>query len=127
MLDISFEVFKYYPHKAKHYIYRNLNKGNLFSIRYKGIVVNRLENFTAYNVKFKVNESGILKVIENRIRNVHAFVVCDMFVVDHKLEGTMTEITYNPFDNDSFMFNGSKITEAPAVYFANGKAYYVNS
>ena len=62
---------------AKYYIYRNLHtKG--FSMRYKGKVIQRPFCFRAYNVSFKVNEKGRQRVIKERQKNVHTFIVLNI-------------------------------------------------
>ena len=63
---------------AKYYIYRNLRTGG-FSVRHRGLVIDRLNTFVAEDVEFKVNEKGRQQVIKDHQKNVHAFVVADKY------------------------------------------------
>lgn len=113
---------------AKYYIYRNLRtKG--FSVRYRGLVIDRLFTFSAESVEFKVNEKGRLKVIKERQKNVHAFVVCDKYkvkkypVLSQKDIDRLDRVMYNPYSAAHFMCNGKKIQTAKEVIFQNGMCF----
>lgn len=105
------------------YIYRNLHRGAAFSIRKRGIVVDRLETFVAYNCSFKVNAKGREQVLLKRQKNVHAFVVANSFfqnVVDTTI---LKAITYNPYLANTFMCDGKSIITAAAVAFDGGRCF----
>lgn len=105
------------------YIYRNLHLGAMFSIREHGIVVDRQEAFVAYNCSFKVNAKGRERVLAQRQKNVHAFVVADSFL-PYVVDTTMLKaITYNPYLADTFMCDGEPINTAPTVAFNEGRCF----
>lgn len=120
---------------AKYYIYRNLRtKG--FSIRHRGKVVSRLEDFYAYNCEFKVNKKGRDRVLKEGQKNVHAFVVCehyslyphsyDRFKDDDTIRNSpdLKEIRYNPYRADHFQnSDGQEIHYVNAVMFGWGKCF----
>jgi hypothetical protein len=109
---------------AKYYIYRNLNKGG-FSVRYKGRVVDLIDNAIAIDVEFKVNPGGYLKAIATHQRNVHAFVVCTKYT-SRKNEidvDSLQKVSYNPFIADQFTCNGKVITKANRVVLTAEKCY----
>lgn len=110
---------------AKYYIYRNLRtKG--FSVRYRGKVIDRLFTFAAEGVELKVNELGRQRVIKERQKNVHAFVVADKYITKKYpiLKGNLLDnerrITYNPYNAAYFVCNGKRIEKAKKVVFQNG-------
>lgn len=92
-------------------VYRNLQKGGL-SIRSRetesyGLVIDHREGVVLENVNFVVNESGRQKVLEQNVKNVHAFargIIAETMEINS--EGV--EVTYNPYEYDSFV---SKETE----------------
>jgi hypothetical protein len=87
---------------AKYYIYRNLHT-KTFSVRYKGKVIAHPKLFTAYGVTFKVNQTGRQKVLNERRKNVHAFVVCDHWEETLKGKRITNRVFYNPYEGDSFV------------------------
>lgn len=110
---------------AKYYIYRNLRTGG-FSVRYRGRVIDRLNIFTAMNVEFKVNELGRQRVIKEKQKNVHAFVVAGRYKglinKEYALD-KLIKITYNPYTDAQFMCNGKDIHNAKEVVFKDGRCF----
>ena len=108
-------------------VYRNLNKGRVFSIKDKksGLVVAIGDKFKVENVTCKVREGGRQRVIREKRKGVHAFLIstyageCEMDI------GNMNELTYDPYTMDSFINKdtGEKVFDADFVYFENGKAF----
>jgi hypothetical protein len=108
---------------AKFYIYRNLHTGG-FSIKLRGRVVDRDNWFIAENVTFKVNEIGRQRVIREKSKNVHAYVVCDKYTFPGKVDvDKLKIITYNPYTNKQFVCDGKEINSADEVLFKDGKCY----
>jgi hypothetical protein len=108
---------------AKYYIYRNLRTGG-FSVRYRGLVIDRLDKFLATGVQFQVSESGRRQVIAQGRKNVHAFVVAEKYSKkSRKNIDTSNKISYNPYTNSSFELNGRAIKTAKQVAFENGRCY----
>ncbi len=115
---------------AKYYIYRNLRTGG-FSVRYRGKVIDRLNTFSAIGVEFKINELGRQRVIKERQKNVHAFVVADKYKAKKYPALTFDEvdkldrITYNPYRHTKFMCNDREINTAKEVIFQNGRCFLI--
>jgi len=111
--------------RAKYYIYRNLHT-NTFSVRYKGLVIAHPYSFIAENVTFKVNEKGRQRVVKERRKNVHAFIVCDSWK-DTSLFKVMiaNKVEYNPYVYTSFMFSCIPIKDYPHVAGVCGKDLYL--
>jgi hypothetical protein len=104
-------VFHVKQSKAKFYIYRNLHK-NCFSVKYKGRVIAHCDSFVADNATTKVNQKTRLKVVQEKKKQVHAYVVCDswraipendLYVWGLRCEG---QLSYNPYKQDSFTMQG---------------------
>lgn len=118
---------------AKFYVYRNLNTGG-FSIKHKGLVVARPESFVVFHPTFQISEKGQSRARKNKKRNVHAYIVSDNW---HNYDRHETDeryfsnnagtVFYNPFETDTFVDKktGKELVQADAVYFIDGKAYYI--
>lgn len=109
---------------AKYYVYRNLHTGG-FSIKLRGKVIDRDNLFIAENVIFKVNELGRNRVLCEKKKNVHAYVVCDKytFAGNNECIDNLPVITYNPYKLANFVCGSVVITSAQKVLFKNGKCY----
>ena len=108
---------------AKYYIYRNLRTGG-FSVKRRGRVVDRQKTLNAQDVTFKVNEIGRQRVIKEKQKNVHAYVVCDKYYLYSRQKvDNLQVITYNPYVAANFVCNGKTIQQAEEVMFSNGKCY----
>lgn len=108
---------------ALNYIYRNLHLKDTFSVRYRGIVVQRLVNFVARDVQFKVNEKGRLRVIAERHKNVHAFVAARSYEPSDLSALGLNRVAYNPYRGPTFTVNGEPIHKARSVLFTNGQCF----
>lgn len=113
--------------RARYYIYRNLNKGG-FSIKYKGLVTDVLNTFEAFNVEFSVSRAGRERVLKNKVKNVHAYVVAESWTP--KLRPVPkgmkeVEVTYNPYKHESFVIKetGEPVHEAAAVRFHDNRCF----
>src|SRR5574343_1925883 len=80
--------------------YRNLHK-KCYSVMYKGRVIKHLTNFCLKNAKFVVRESGRQRVIREKRKNVHAFVVGEL-VEDATGVTVGNRISYNPYEQNYF-------------------------
>ena len=108
---------------AKYYIYRNLHTGG-FSVKYRGLVVDRQDSLIAENVTLKVNEIGRQRVINKKRKNVHAYVVCDKYISANKESiDKLPVITYNPYKSSQFTCGKDPITNAKKVLFKDQKCY----
>lgn len=80
-------------------VYFNLHR-KCFSVMHKGRVASHLNNVLLSNVEFKVSEAGRQRVLKDKRKNVHAFVVGDI-VVGHIRKGI--EIKYDPYRFKTFV------------------------
>jgi len=111
---------------AKFYIYRNLNRGKTFSVKFRGKVIDRLDSFIAYDCEMKVSQAGRKRVLEKQKRNVHAFVVAHVYDLNNGLvKPNQHELKYNPYRSSNFQCNGESVDRADAILFNDGKAYII--
>lgn len=85
------------PIKVK--VYFNLHK-KCFSVQRNGIVIAHTNFVALKNVDFKVSEAGRQRVLRNKKKSVHAFVVGELLDVG---VDSGIEVTYNPYKYDSFV------------------------
>lgn len=102
--------------KIKRYkVYRNLHK-NCFSIQKydkekKGYRVDtRLKRFFMFDCDFKVLKSGRDKVLRDKRKNVHAFVMPINIIITNKTfdVSKLREIYYNPYKFSNFVYKDTK-------------------
>ena len=84
----------------KTYVYWNLHKLT-FSIMQNQKVVGHSNQLYLNNVEFRVRERGRQKVLKDRVKNVHAFVIGEIFSCP-EIDGTGTGgyTMNNPFDEE---------------------------
>lgn len=111
---------------ARFFIYRNLHHGLAFSIRLRGRVVDRQENFIARNVSFQVSQTGRAQVLTRRHKVVHAFVVAEHYELTQREPLGLTGVRYNPYQMDTFQVNGQPIFTAKSVLFHGGRCYLLD-
>lgn len=101
-------------------VYRNLHNG-LFSIQDKdtGLVVGHAESVSMIDCEFKVNESGRQRVLKEKRKNVHAFVI----------GGIVNTIGFQSYKNreviykENFNFNKKVDTNNPLSVIYNPYRY----
>lgn len=110
---------------AKYYIYRNLHRGQAFSVKHRGRVIERQEQILALDVEFHVSDAGRRRAVAEGKRNVHAYAVADRYVTYTSAIGThfLQPISYNPFKGPTFTVNGEPILRAYAVVFEGGRCW----
>lgn len=118
---------------AKFYTYRNLNKGDSFSTKHKGLVVGYHKVSHVQNGEFKVSDAGRARCLATKTRNVHAFVVSDEAPVHISLydlppDSKLREVKYNPYVSPTFFLADTKkpIHRADDIYFLGGRAYVIS-
>jgi len=81
-------------------VYWNLHR-NCYSVQQNGLVVCHADQVELKDVTFKVNEKGRQRVLKERRKNVHAFVIG---YLDEKFAVRYHDIkiVYNPYEFDSF-------------------------
>jgi hypothetical protein len=95
-------------------VYYNLHK-HTFSVQKNGIVILHADYVKLNNVEFRVRQRGMLKVRQEKSKNVHAFVVGNL--VDYcrypcdeiPEEPTGNIVTYNPYKYDSFIYQDTEL------------------
>ncbi len=102
---------------AKYYCYYNIHK-KCFSIKYNGKVVKHLKEFYGIGCEFKVSEKGRQRVLKNKRKSVHAYVVCDMINQPLLNFEDRDPVRYNPYEGPHFMCNGQPVFNALAVSFS---------
>jgi hypothetical protein len=99
-------------------------------VKHKGRVIGRYSNIVASGVVFIVSAKGRDKVLVEKKKYVHAYVVCDSFesVSEEHIEFINTmccldECYYNPYKQDCFTVLGEKITSCLVAYLAENKVF----
>jgi hypothetical protein len=101
-------------------VYYNLHK-HTFSIRYNGRVIAHTDYIKLVDVEFRVRQGGREKVLQDKMKNVHSFVIgtlvdyCKYPCEDMPSEPNNNIVTYKPYKYNSFVM---KDTEEP-VYKAD--------
>ena len=106
-------------------VYRNLKHGRntppLYSIMHKGRVISRVSQVLLCDATFVVHESGRQRVLRDRCKNVHAFVVGLLvdehgaFGIDANGPNLPVTVTYNPYRSGYFESDHGPIKAARAV------------
>ena len=96
-------------------VYRNLRK-DCWSVRQGG----RVKFHTLYaflrDAKFKVSQAGRRRVLKEKQKNVHAFVVGLLTDPCQKIEEQYSAVTYNPYTHQSFVRVDDKKAVKTAQY-----------
>lgn len=106
-------------------VYFNLHT-HLFSVKdYEtGLVLAHGNGILLENVQFKVSEAGRQRVLREKKKNVHAYVI-GTFVgaVALQPEGSWVTPYYNPYKVKSFMVAGKEIRQANYAWLSDKKVY----
>jgi hypothetical protein len=103
-------------------VYRNLHKNCFSVLKYnpekKGY---RLHDHVHHafldNVEARVSEAGRQKVLREKQKNVHAFLLCDNYKKIESFYGHtyLNEVVYNPYKHDSFVVKSKPFKKANCV------------
>lgn len=97
-------------------VYRNLHHpGVVYSIRQRGLVVAHADRFCLSECHFHVSPSGREKVIREKKKYVHAWVLG--YMAGQRGISVGDRVSYNPFTHTSFMCNNAPITSASRARF----------
>ena len=101
-------------------VYFNLNK-NIFSVQSRekesyGRVIDHVESVVLKAPKFVVRQAGRKKVIEEKKKNVHAFVVGEISPNGIDTEQLEEIITYNPYKYENFVKEDTRQPVSSAEY-----------
>jgi len=92
-------------------VYRNLHTG-LWSVK-QGVVRFHTEIIYLHSVQFVVNEKHRQRVISEKRKNVHAYVVGYLSTsCRHYTSDNSVCVCYNPYKYDSFMCERGKVSAA---------------
>ena len=80
-------------------VYRNLHK-QCYSVQQCGVVVGHCDVINMVKVKFVVSEAGRQRVIKDKKKNVHAFIVGYPTLVN--APSNMVQVRYNPYESGNF-------------------------
>ena len=96
-------------------VYWNLHK-DMYSVQYKGKVVAHLPFLCMKDCEFKVSEAGRKRVLRERRKNVHAYVVGTLLGFDPNLM-VYKRVRYNPYEAGYFQLKdtGEPVYNAPFV------------
>jgi len=109
-------------------VYKNLHKSrasgkNIYSVRNKksGLVIDWVEQIELKNVIFKVNEAGRQRVLREKKKNVHSFIVGQISKNLQKKPLNSEQIYYNPYKTKYFitLSNDKPIFKAKQVLINN--------
>ena len=110
-------------------VYRNLNVSNAFSIRCAKtkLVLAHCTNVTLQNTKFVVSEKMRQRVLNDKRRNVHAFIRGELVSYNHAIPTDLKPVYYNPYKTETFIMSDTKepVYEAGMV-FVEGKYAYAS-
>ena len=111
------------PHGVKSYIYYNLHK-SCWSVMQDGLVVGHAKELFLDASEFRVRPGGHRKVLQEKRKNVHAFVVTNGIVSlssygpeDLGADSKFRQVKYNPYKAGHFVYadTGEKAETAPVV------------
>jgi hypothetical protein len=109
-------------------VYYNLHK-HTFSVRSNNRVVIHADYVKLVDVEFKVRQGGRDKVLKDKQKNVHSFVIgvlvdyCSHPCEDMPKEPNKNIVTYNPYKYNSFVMKDTEepIYQAGVVKMINSK------
>lgn len=91
-------------------VYKNLHNG-MFSVKQGGLVVAHVDSIMLSPAVFNVNQAGRQRVLIEKKKNVHAYVIGYVEGVNMDVEvGGMIPVSYNPYKFKHFYI---KSTEEP--------------
>lgn len=90
------------------WVYWNLHK-KCFSVQHQNKVIMHTDQIILFDAEFRVRESGRQRVLREKCKTVHAFIIgiydldntIDIGVCQHK-------ITYNPYKYNTFVFSDTE-------------------
>lgn len=109
-------------------VYKNLHNG-MFSVKQGGLVVAHVDSIMLSPAVFNVNQAGRQRVLIEKKKNVHAYVIGYVEGVNMDVEvGGMIPVSYNPYKFKHFYI---KSTEEPvsslscSVFCSTSKGLYL--
>ena len=99
-------------------VYYNLHK-HTFSVTYKGRLISHSDYVKLEDVEFRVRQGGRERVVREKSKNVHSFVIgtlmdyCEFPCENLPEEPNNNIVTYNPYKYNSYVM---KDTEEPIFH-----------
>ena len=106
-------------------VYFNLRR-RCWSIRHRGLVVGHCDSVTLHGAHFVVSEAGRQRVLKERRKNVHAYVVGTVGAIGGVGPGGLTiGVSYNPYKGGTFVRvgTGEGINAAPVAHLDHGRVW----
>jgi hypothetical protein len=93
--------------KAQFYIYWKVHK-KCFSVKYRGKVIAHRDSLSVSGAEFRVSEKGRQRVLREKRKSVHAYIVADRIdplTPDERLSVLLDgfDVTYNPYKHTAFV------------------------
>lgn len=108
-------------------VYRNLNQNCLSVMDNKTRkVLAHTNSIALVDPVFKVNEQGRRRVLREKRKNVHAFVVGKIATVCPYPYHTTLGVSYNPYENDSFVAEYYRDDIDETLYYPIYRAKFVS-
>lgn len=85
-------------------VYFNFHK-KCFSVQQNGLVIGHRDKVFLKNCVLKVSEAGRQRVLNEKRKNVHAYVIGEL---TNESDFVGEEVTYNPYLNKTFVLRGNK-------------------
>lgn len=101
-------------------VYRNLRK-NCYSVQWRGKVIAHVDSIVLRNVHFQVSEAGRQRVLSQKRKNVHAYIIGNVSMDEALDKGV--KVRYNPYEAGEFRVDGQPIRQANAVHLTPTGAF----
>ena len=94
-------------------VYYNLHK-HTFSVTYNGRLLNHSDYVKLSDVEFRVRQGGREKVLKEKRKNVHSFVIgtledyCKFPCMDMPSEPNENIVTYNPYKYNTYVMKDTE-------------------
>lgn len=82
--------------------------------------------FGLSDVKFKVSEAGRNRVLKEKRKNVHAFVIGYLHQNLTHYEGFVGDVYYNPYKSNKFHVNNLPIEKTDSIIISGDELHLVN-
>ncbi|MED0756870.1 hypothetical protein P4S93_09030 [Aneurinibacillus thermoaerophilus] len=113
-------------------IYYNLHKECLSVVdKATKLVVAYTDEILVQNAVFKVSEKGRQRVLQEKRKNVHAYIEGNFagIVMPDETPSVLRKAYYNPYVTEQFIDceTGETINQAPLVYCNGKQVWYMNT
>jgi hypothetical protein len=116
-------------------VYRNLTikDRKVYSVMQDGLVVAHATSLMLYDVEFKVSAPSRLRVLREKLRNVHAFAIGRINLQEslkagefEGRDGGLTwEVTYNPYTHERFVATNRRL-KSDVTFIERARAVMFN-